>query len=139
LAAALNAAARSPEFFTTVIFENSADVTLGEEASLRWPGPPPDGDLADVTANTNVSMTWYLTHSERRALETAIPPDPLPSDEFAAPEKRLARIGDLADRALKAQTAPLRDYLVKQLERARHYERIQAMKKWWQTDHAKRP
>jgi hypothetical protein len=145
----------SNAFYTTVIFENSADVTFGEEDF--W------DELDSLGAGTpayegvrEVSMTWYLTRAEQRATQRAIPPDPPKGSDWASPQKRetertrlagqvfrtlpaseLAKLSDAQKNKLRSQGklcyAPGadRDVRFKRLEQLRNYERIQNLKAWW--------
>jgi hypothetical protein len=77
----------SEQFCTTVIFENSADVTMGDEdvwaelgklynesclATPIMPVAPTHDGVREV------AMTWYLTRAERLATRRAIPPNEFP-------------------------------------------------------------
>lgn len=70
-------------FFSTVIFENSASVTLNPPP--EWPDKP-EAASAGVPpqdeAGTDVSMSWYLTRAERRSIRSALPADPLPTSTY---------------------------------------------------------
>ena len=131
-------------FFTTVDFENSAEVTVDEapvDTEKTWDEITQDkGSLDDPSTSTTVAMSWYLTQAEVHALENAIlqlkgPPD------FAK-----QREDWIVDKAKKVADAPRgsdeRKKLLSQLDRARKFdervrngERIEALKKWWREDH----
>ena len=65
-------------FFATVVFENSALVQVElANPKLRWPGSHVDGNAAGADLNTEVAMTWYLTRTEKLAMNWAIPSDDL--------------------------------------------------------------
>jgi hypothetical protein len=141
-----------PAFFTTVDFENSAEVTVDEEKD----NDPNDWDKAwtklmnpEETANepsssTTVAMSWYLTEAEIRALNNAIPsftgrPDFKGPPEFA---KRETAIKNLADQVANAPFGAERDRLRRKLDRARKFderarnaERLEAIASWWDKDH----
>lgn len=113
-------------FFTTVIFENSASVTLTPEPA--WPDvdAPPTGDGA-----ADVAMTWYLTRREIAGIKSAIPHGTPPSS-LADEAKRRKAINDLHEQVFKTlPPGTHRDVRFKQLEHLRNYERLQKLKQWW--------
>jgi hypothetical protein len=70
------------DFFTTAIFELSANLTLTssgtpEDANSEflWPGDElrEQIDRADASGLNEVAMTWHLTTAERMAIDQAIP------------------------------------------------------------------
>ncbi|MGP0064320.1 MAG: patatin-like phospholipase family protein [Isosphaeraceae bacterium] len=122
--------AEPQRFFTTVVFENSASVTLN--APLDWPDPQRLKGDDDGDGARDVSMTWYLTRDELRSIRAAIPADP-PEDSIWRIEKnRRSLIDDLYDQVFKAlPPGPKRDVSFKRLEGYRNYERLQMLKRWW--------
>jgi Patatin-like phospholipase len=132
-----------PDFLTTVILENSSMVQAVSKAQKQsWPGMDVESNPGDVDRNTEVAMTWYVTGSERQAMQSAIPLPDLarrtvdasesPAESFdVSPKARLRWIKKLAMR-VKDETIPARrDAISKDLERALNFERIEALKAWW--------
>jgi hypothetical protein len=112
-------------FFTTVVFENSADVTEGPHDPASWPGDPQRA----THVNGNVALNWYLSQAEREGMKTAIP-TPIPDSPWCKQEVRVERINQLQADA-DASSGPQRDWLLKQLEQAKNYERLVQLKLWW--------
>jgi hypothetical protein len=99
--------ADSGQFCTTVIFENSADVSIGDEDVWSELGRLYEESFVPgiVTRPSSrhegvreVAMTWYLTRAERRATRGGIPGNPPANSPLADPTKRLALM-----RVLKGQ------------------------------------
>ena len=119
-------------FFSTVIFENSASVTLNPPP--EWPdkpeaasaGVPPQHD-----AGTDVSMSWYLTRAERRSIRSALPSDPPRGSAYFCADFRRKRMAAVSAQVLQDPPGPDRDIKSKRLERLRNYERLQMLKRWW--------
>ena len=70
------------DFFTTAIFELSANLTLttsgrpeDSDSEYLWPGDElrEQIDRADASGVNEVAMTWHLTTAERMAIDQAIP------------------------------------------------------------------
>jgi hypothetical protein len=132
-------------FFTTAVFENSAVITYGAEPANYWPGDAPSGRLPA----TEVALDWYLSDAEREGLDTAIPRlprmdavapitdrttpapvEPPAGSDWSDPANRLARIHHL--RTSVAATHDVdRDKWLKELERARNFERLIQLREWW--------
>jgi hypothetical protein len=112
-------------FFTTVVFENSADVTFSPPAPGAWPGDAP----VAAQATGNVALNWYLSRAERAGLLAAIP-RPLPGSRWQDQANRIERIKELQRKADVA-TGEQRDGVLKQLEQAKNYERLVRLKEWW--------
>jgi hypothetical protein len=108
----LFAVRRGPRFFTTAVFENSANVTRLHQQT-PWPGDDLDGvfhlvgGLADqgppvpkavekareraaevAAAGAPVAMNWYVSAAEAEAMLFAIPTDP----SWTGPENRAKRL-----------------------------------------------
>jgi hypothetical protein len=115
-------------FFTTIAFENSADVTLGGPAPDSWPGDQPiDGGSGDV------AMNWYLSDAEKAGLIGAIPATPKadsPGSCWLRRECRIARIKELTKR-VDGTKGTERDGWLKQLEQVKNYERLEVLRAWW--------
>jgi hypothetical protein len=113
-------------FFTTVAFENSADVTTSGHASGSWPGDDPiDGESGDV------ALDWYLSDAEKAGLIGAIPPKPESGSCWFQDKCRRARIEELTKMVHFEKKELVRDKLLKQLEQAKNYERLVVLKEWW--------
>ena len=63
------------DFFTTIIFENSAQVLLTRENGSFWPLKNADQRADAAPFVTDVAMTWYLSELEKRSMDDAIPDD----------------------------------------------------------------
>jgi hypothetical protein len=111
-------------FFTTVVFENSAEIVYGHRDPNSWPGENPKG----IKPANEVALDWYLSQAEREGLDTAIP---TPQGHWAIEAgDRLEQIDRL--RELVALThGTERDRWLNELEQARNFERIVQLKAWW--------
>ena len=112
-------------FFTTVIFENSAQVTYRPPDPGAWPG---DTSVASDTVSS-VALDWYLTRAERDSLIAAIP-TPATGGPWVDRQRRLGRIAELRDRAAAA-SGTARVLALTQLEQAENYERLVLLDDWW--------
>jgi hypothetical protein len=113
---------RSRAFFTTVIFENSAEVT----SIPHEPGSGPDQETRAGHHSSAVALDWYLSRAEQDALRDAI----LTPPANATQAERLAKIAALAEKV--AQThGTVRDHWINQLQTALHYEYLVELKAWW--------
>lgn len=123
-------------FFTTIIFENSANVTIDDQE--HWPALD-DTDSSQMVT-TEVAMSWYLTVAEQCAMDRAIPSEAAAIATFGEEgqeERRLARLQSLKLAASEPNRNPRRQaYLHLQYERAMNYERLQSLKRWWRKDHS---
>jgi hypothetical protein len=134
-----------PAFFSTVIFENSAEVTVDEalpDGNDTWTEIQKGDDSAEeLSSSTTVAMSWYLTKAEIRALENAIPDLKVPAG-FA--KSREVWIVDLAKKVAHAPFGSAeRKKMLRQLDRARKFdervrneERVTALRNWWSEDHS---
>jgi hypothetical protein len=111
-------------FFTTVVFENAADVTFTGRAHGAWPG-----DEAVEGPSTDVPLNWYLSDAHKDGLIDAIP-EPEPGTPWSRPECRRGRIEELA-RKVNETHGVKRDEWLKLLEQAENYERLVALQAWW--------
>lgn len=126
-------------FFSTVIFENSAEVSL-------TPGDFWDdltgidrGQIADSSFR-EVAMSWYLTRAEQAATRRAIPDDPPPGSIWSRPEERQRIHAKLTRRVFAPDRAgPGRDFHLKRLEQLRNYERLANLARWWRGAGKPRP
>jgi hypothetical protein len=105
---------------------------------------------------TDVAMTWYLSRPEKRSMDRAIPEfhaaknwklggnEPVPTsgrndpDSFEKkPGDRVRLIDAIRQRLLDIPDRPeneaRRSYYIKELERALNYERLRALKSWWES------
>jgi uncharacterized protein (TIGR03067 family) len=130
-------------FFTTVIFENSAEVTFCRHTPGAWPG-----DGAIEPASGDVPLDWYLSDAEKEGLIDAIP-EPACGSPWCEPECRRARIEELTKKVdetrgpdqnhwLKRLTkkvdetrGPDQNHWLKRLEQAKNYERLVVLRAWW--------
>lgn len=135
-----------PGFFTTVVFENSANVATAAGQADRWPvHDGAEGRAGGTTAD--VEMSWYLTSAERRALETAIPSqdaarrhldgegvrDGLESDASLAHLRAdLLRLKALAE---TPDQGPDGRYIERLYEQAANYYKMSLLDRWWRADH----
>jgi len=124
-------------FYTTISFENSADVTIEvtdfwtELTCLESNGCPGDSHKD----GRPVSMTWYLTRAEQAATRTAIPPDPGPRSPWQDPGRRATMRRKLSEQAFETmKPGPERDLRFKYLEKLRNYEQFRLLKDWWRTE-----
>jgi hypothetical protein len=120
-----NAAVGDREFFTTVIFENSAEVTYRIPDPSAWPG---DEQIA-ARRSSRVPLNWYISRAERDSLIAAIP-TPVPGGRWCDRQHRLDRIAELRKRATAA-TGEDRTEALTQLEQALNYERLVRLDDWW--------
>ena len=112
-------------FFTTVIFENSAEVTYRPPDPGAWPG---DTTVAADTVS-GVALDWYLTRAERDSLIAAIP-TPATGGPWVNRQRRLKHIAELHDR-VAGSSGPTRVEALTQLEQAVNYERLVQLDDWW--------
>jgi hypothetical protein len=145
-----------PDFFTTIIFENSAQVLLDKEENAveGWPAENRLVEGRNPPQVTDVAMTWFLSQVEKRSMDRAIPSEGLAKHRRLSTGptivstddqdisllcrhsdrvKWISKIRDWArelpdDQAHEAQ----RMYYVKEFERALNFERIRAFKSWWE-------
>jgi hypothetical protein len=92
-------------FFTTAVFENSAQVTIHDDVPIWFElGTLDSGSRPGVEEQgvTEVAMSWYLTRAERLATRRAIPADPIPPDPH--PATAYPSASQLATRALNAMS-----------------------------------
>lgn len=126
-------------FFTTITFENSANVTIDDKE--RWP------DLVNMDSSqlvtTEVAMSWYLTVAEQSAMDRAIPSEAAAVATFGVEnqeERRIARLMELRAAANAPHRNPQHQaYLDLQYERAMNYERLKSLEQWWGLDHSLAP
>ncbi len=126
LAARFTAATKGHRsFFTTVVFENSAQVTARPPDPTAWPGD----DTEDDGMTPDVALNWYLSRAERDGLISAIP-KPLAGSPWRNSDRRLARLVELRARADAARGAA-RVTTVRSLEQAENLERLVGLRAWW--------
>ena len=121
-------------FFTTVIFENSAEVSLDpgdfwSELTKLDQGQPAKRDFREV------ALSWYLARAEMEATAAAIPGDPPAplrdeTDWRKGTERR--RIMD----KLNGQVSALppgsdRAIRLKRMDQLYNYERLINLREWW--------
>jgi hypothetical protein len=145
------------DFFTTVIFENSAQVLLDSTAAADlWPMKDADRRADDAPFVTDVAMTWYLSEVEKRSMDVVIPRDEIAKhwklvaarleevDQennedvacslFRRPADRLRwliQASESFSRLIRTGEFTRVAFGRKEFERALNYERIQALRTWW--------
>ena len=135
---------QDPAFFTSVVFENSAEVTVDEapaDTDQTWSEIINDTQSADdPSSSTTVAMSWYLTQAEIRGLENAIPE--LKGAPGFAKSRQEWIVAHANDVARSPAAPPFGKRLLRQLDRARKFderarnaERVEALAKWWNEDH----
>jgi hypothetical protein len=122
-------------FFTTVIFENSAEVSLDPgdfwgELTKLYQGRPARRNFREV------SMSWYLARAEMAATAAAIPgepPAPRPDEpDWRDGMKRREMIDILNGQVFAFPPGPDRAIRLKRLDQLYNYERLINLKKWWE-------
>jgi hypothetical protein len=121
-AARQRALERAGSFFTTVIFENSAEVDYGSPSS---DDPSAKGWRA-ARHSSEVSLDWYLSRAEQDALRAAI----LSPDANTTRNERLDHIRGLAEKVAKSHGF-MRSYWESQLHTALNYEYLVQLRQWW--------
>jgi hypothetical protein len=114
---------RASAFLTTVVFENSAEVTSG---------PADAGDTTQAQRkaahhSSQVALNWYLSKAEQDALQRAIFTPPAGTTK----EQRLAKIDELREQVTKTH-GRARNYWLSQLQTAVNYEQLVQLSQWWQ-------
>jgi hypothetical protein len=144
-----------PHFsFATVIFELTSQVRL-DTSTDEWPFHQVDDKARNAPPVTDVAMTWYLSRPEKRSMDRAIPefnaadkwelkgqePAKIKSVDHRGsfenkPADRLRLIDIIRKRLREVPDEPenqaRRSYYIKELERALNYERLRALKSWWE-------
>jgi hypothetical protein len=118
-------AGKGSDFFTTVVFENSAQVTFDPRDPSSWPG---DASLSARPAS-GVALNWYISRAERDSLIAAIPTPP-PGSRWVDARERLERVDELR-RRLEEASGPAHTELLIQLQQAENYERLVGLSDWW--------
>ena len=143
--------------WVVVIFENSAQVLFDTKANFGlWPMQQADRRADKAPVITDVAMTWYLSKVEKSSMDEAIPTDDTAKhlklvanqlvkvDSNNAEDQKRSLWHRPADRLRwlrsahaaftrtpGAARATRTAFSLKELERALNYERIQALKAWW--------
>ncbi len=113
---------RASAFFTTVVFENSAEVTSGH-------ADPRDTTLRRRRAphhSSRVALNWYLSDAEQDALRRAILTPPAGMTK----EQRFAKIAELREQVARTHGAS-RSYWLSELQMAVNYEQLVQLSQWW--------
>ncbi len=113
---------RARAFFTTVVFENSAEVTSGHT-------DPRDTTLRQRRAahhSSRVPLNWYLSDAEQNALRRAILTPPAGMTK----EQRFARIAELREHVVRTH-GTARSYWLSELQTAVNYEQLVQLSQWW--------
>jgi hypothetical protein len=155
------------EFFTSVVFENSAQVLFdvrtnghGTASQNDWPMDNAEQRINEAPTVTDVAMTWYLSRAEKLSMDRAIPSDHLarttkladaklircspndPRSLFHQPADRVRWLVQESSRSSKStpfSAGVVAAFRHKELERALNYERIQAFRAWWKRRYRDRP
>jgi hypothetical protein len=122
LAGQKRALERASSFFTTVNFENSAEVAYGPPPSETEPAK----DWRGARHSSQVALDWYLSRAEQHALKNAILVPPANTTR----EARLDHIRGLVAKVMKTH-GPIRNYWVSQLHTALNYEYLVQLRAWW--------
>jgi hypothetical protein len=121
-------------FFTSVVFENSAEVSLDpgnfwDELTKLYLKRPVRRDFREV------SMSWYLARAEMAATAAAIPGEPpvprLNEPDWRIAERRRTMIHDLYYEVLASAPGADRAIRLKRLDQLYNYERLINIKTWW--------
>ncbi len=120
-------------FFTTVTFENSAEVSL--DPGDFWCELTKLYNKQPVKANfREVSMSWYLARAEMAATAAAIPGPPTPQPDepdWTKPKVRSEMVWRLNDALSCLPDGPDRAIRQKRLDQLYNYERLISLEKWW--------
>jgi hypothetical protein len=121
-------------FFTTVIFENSAEVSLDPEEF--WSELTKlDQDRSARRDFREVSMSWYLARAEMAAIAAAIPsepPSPRPDEpDWRKGEERRRIMDKLNGQVSALSPGPDRAIRLKRMDQLYNYERLINLKQWW--------
>jgi hypothetical protein len=113
---------RSRSFFTTVVFENSAEVS---HVSLDSNAQPDDA-WRSARHSSEVALDWYLSRAEQDALRSAIltPPASMP------PVAQADHIRGLAAKVARSH-GPMRTHWQNQLRTALNYAQLAQLRQWW--------
>jgi len=121
-------------FFTTVIFENSAEVSLDpgdfwDKLTMLDQGQPSKGQVREV------SMSWYLARAEMAATAAAIPhkpPAPRPGEpDWREGNERRRIMNKLIGDVSALPPGPDRAIRLKRLDQLCNHERLVNLRKWW--------
>jgi hypothetical protein len=113
---------RSRAFFSTVVFENSAEVV----SHPVDPEAQPEEAWRAVRHATGVALDWYLSRAEQESLRKAIMP-PLAGMN---PAERVDKIRSLQIKVARAR-GTLRSHFLNQLQSAQNSEQLVRLKEWW--------
>ena len=126
--------AKGSSFFASVIFENSAEVSLDpgdfwDELTKLKAGRPVKRDFREV------SMSWYLARAEMAATAAAIPREPPKLNpngpDWTKADERHAMIDALYNEVRRRKSGPERAIRAKRLDQLYNYERLVNLQKWW--------
>ncbi len=117
------------DFFTTVVFENTAIVRTQDPTPASSAGRPMD------PGGTYGALTWRLTEADYRSIQNAFRPPPrVATDEVKGPEVVKERQRRLDDTKVILDEGE-RAHLTWELEQAQNHERLETMCGWWETLH----
>ena len=116
------------DFFTTVVFENTAIVRTEDSGPGTSPATPTDG------GGTYGALTWRLTDADFRSIQSAFRPPPdeqgkvQGSDLVSSLQRQLDQDGTVLDESARAG-------LTWKLEQAQNHERLKTLRRWWSEFH----
>ena len=114
-------------FFSTVVFENTAEVSPAGVVVSEVEGDPSPAD--DSFKRHDVSMNWYLTAEERKAIERAIPDGD--KDEDEATQKERLDLIDRYEQKAAQEVGNRRLEAMKRLAEYRNQGRLRKLRDWW--------
>jgi hypothetical protein len=121
-------------FFTTVIFENSAEVSLDPEDFWSEMTKLEQGRAARRDFR-EVSMSWNLARAEMAATVAAIPGEPPPprpdEPDWRKGEERRRVLDKLNGQVSGSPPGPNRAIRLKRMDQLYNYERLINLKHWW--------
>ncbi len=120
---------RPSDFFTTVVFENTAIVRT------RDPNPASSAGRQMDPGGTYGALTWRLTEADYRSIQDAFQPPP----RVAKGEVMGLELVEDRQRRLDNPNLALDDgeraHLTWELEQAQNHERLETMVSWWSAFH----
>jgi hypothetical protein len=119
------------DFFTTVIFENTAIARSHPDGP---PSPDRDADRPNWDASFG-AMTWVLTEADDRSMQESLPGSRPSGIEVEGTGLVLIKNLHQKLKEIDPGDEDRRAALTWELERAENYERLEALKTWWVLDH----
>ena len=113
---------RSRSFFTTVVFENSAEVTYARIDSQDQP----DEAWRAARHSSEVALDWYLSRAEQDALQSAI----LAPSASMTSAGLLDHIRGLVEKVARSH-GPMRSHWQSELHTALNSQQLIQLHQWW--------